>query len=55
MSRQGELGFGTFALLCSSACLLEAFTLQLDNLYVPLYLYAVLLLGTLPGAAALAA
>ena len=55
VSRQGELGFGTFALLCSSACLLEAFTLQLDNLYVPLYLYAVLLLGTLPGAAALAA
>ena len=33
----------SFVLACVATCLLEAFTLQLDNLYVPLYFYVLLI------------
>jgi dolichol kinase len=38
---QGKLT--SFVLACVATCLLEAFTLQLDNLYVPLFFYLLLI------------
>ncbi len=41
-------GLAAFVSLSASMCLLEAFTLQLDNIYVPLFFYVMLRVATVP-------
>jgi len=45
----GLNGPAAFAVLSASMCLLEAFTMQLDNIYVPLFFYVMLRVSTVAG------